>query len=481
MKSHYIYFVLFSLFEWCNTTGLFRINTARDSTAYMHSFQPPLGEKLFHWNTGADASLTPDYVQLTPATQGSTGIFWNTKKANMMMWEAVFDFQLAGRTDMGGDGFAFWYTDQMGLVGPVYGSNDYWNGLGVFFDTYDNDREDENPLISVCINDGTQSYDNERDGAANALGSCSFKIRNTQNRISAKVRFVSGHLTLQIAINYDVLGLPIYEHCVEIKKANIAPDGFFGMSSHTGDLADSHRIYSMTVKDLSPVDENLIELKKKWLESQEALHQKESDMTQSAFKHIVLQKLRQAQEEIDMIETSTLVDANEIKEGLKMVSLLEVLLNNLFNQFRAKMNDEEINIGDTMDFIGADPMVATNIETDLQKIRQVVSNLNKVTRQAAGSGSNMPNKILQLTNQISSITREFEYFRQLMDNAQSQFNKIVMKLASQNEKIQAFPSASSKGSSWWSYFIVALITAPLGGVLTHFCKPKAKKYNAWDN
>jgi len=143
----------------------------------MHSFQPPLGEKLYHWNAGADATITPDYVQLTPATQGSTGIFWNTKKANMMMWEAVFDFQLAGRTDMGGDGFAFWYTDQMGLVGPVYGSSDYWNGLGVFFDTYDNDREDENPLISVCINDGTQSYDNERDGAANALGSCSFKIR----------------------------------------------------------------------------------------------------------------------------------------------------------------------------------------------------------------------------------------------------------------------------------------------------------------
>lgn len=28
-----------------------------------------------------------------------------------------------------------------GIEGPVFGSNDYWKGLGVFFDSFDNDGQ----------------------------------------------------------------------------------------------------------------------------------------------------------------------------------------------------------------------------------------------------------------------------------------------------------------------------------------------------
>lgn len=32
-----------------------------------------------------------------------------------------------------------WFTAEQGLDGPVYGAADQWNGIGVFFDSFDND------------------------------------------------------------------------------------------------------------------------------------------------------------------------------------------------------------------------------------------------------------------------------------------------------------------------------------------------------
>lgn len=32
-----------------------------------------------------------------------------------------------------------WFTTTQGLDGPVYGAADKWNGVGIFFDSFDND------------------------------------------------------------------------------------------------------------------------------------------------------------------------------------------------------------------------------------------------------------------------------------------------------------------------------------------------------
>lgn len=34
---------------------------------------------------------------------------------------------------------AVWFTTSQGLDGPVYGAADQWNGVGIFFDSFDND------------------------------------------------------------------------------------------------------------------------------------------------------------------------------------------------------------------------------------------------------------------------------------------------------------------------------------------------------
>ena len=43
----------------------------------------------------------------------------------------------------------------------MFGSADNWTGLGIFFDSFDNDGLHNNPYISVMLNDGTKSYEHD--------------------------------------------------------------------------------------------------------------------------------------------------------------------------------------------------------------------------------------------------------------------------------------------------------------------------------
>ena len=54
----------------------------------------------------------------------------------------------------------------------MFGSNDQWIGLGVFFDSFDNDNKHNNPYIMAMTNDGTKLFDHQNDGATQQLAGC---------------------------------------------------------------------------------------------------------------------------------------------------------------------------------------------------------------------------------------------------------------------------------------------------------------------
>lgn len=68
-------------------------------------------------------------------------------------------FRISGRGRVGADGLAIWYTEDRMVEGPVFGNQDNWKGLGLFFDSFDNDGQHNNPIIIAMTNDGTKSYD----------------------------------------------------------------------------------------------------------------------------------------------------------------------------------------------------------------------------------------------------------------------------------------------------------------------------------
>ncbi|KAJ3372771.1 hypothetical protein HDU91_002131 [Kappamyces sp. JEL0680] len=63
-------------------------------------------------------------------------------------WAVEFGFSVNHDGALSGDGFAFWVTPQKEvsgkgerpILGPVFGNQDFFNGLGIFFDTYANSR-----------------------------------------------------------------------------------------------------------------------------------------------------------------------------------------------------------------------------------------------------------------------------------------------------------------------------------------------------
>lgn len=68
-----------------------------------------------------------------------------------------------------------------GTLGPVFGANDYWNGMAVMLDSFDNDGQKNNPYISLMINDGTRSYDHQTDGSQQILNGFNFFNGNLKN------------------------------------------------------------------------------------------------------------------------------------------------------------------------------------------------------------------------------------------------------------------------------------------------------------
>jgi len=69
-----------------------------------------------------------------------------------------------------------WLTKQRAQGGDVFGFMDKFEGLGIFFDTYKNNRPGVTfPYIMAMMGDGQTEYDKGNDGKANELGGCSVR------------------------------------------------------------------------------------------------------------------------------------------------------------------------------------------------------------------------------------------------------------------------------------------------------------------
>eukprot|EP01117_Protostelium_nocturnum_P005222 TRINITY_DN189_c0_g1_i1.p1 TRINITY_DN189_c0_g1~~TRINITY_DN189_c0_g1_i1.p1 ORF type:complete len:533 (-),score=183.47 TRINITY_DN189_c0_g1_i1:66-1664(-) len=225
----------------------------------MHSFKNPfflVRGSISFWAQTGDTVITNDYIRLTPAEKSRSGSIWNTKAVSFKDWEVSMNFKVGSTSALGADGFAVWYTKESKRAGNVYGNQDKWKGLGIVFDTFDNDGGNDNPSISVFHNDGTVSYDSGSDGKHQALGSCRSYFRNYET----KIRLIYLQGTLQVLTKLQ--SQADWSVCTTV--AIDLPEGyFFGISAATGGLADNHDIFKFEVNKLvAKVDTNQEELDK---------------------------------------------------------------------------------------------------------------------------------------------------------------------------------------------------------------------------
>lgn len=118
----------------------------------------------------------PGYLS-QPRTGRSVSIF-SCSIFGLIHVQIELEFDIRGEGSLHGDGFALWLTKQRASPGPVFGSTDNFEGLGIFFDTYKNNRPGTSfPYVMAMMGDGQTSYDNAHDGKANELAGCSVCIQ----------------------------------------------------------------------------------------------------------------------------------------------------------------------------------------------------------------------------------------------------------------------------------------------------------------
>lgn len=69
---------------------------------------------------------------------------------------------------------AVWVTKDRATPGSVFGHKDKFEGLGLFIDTYKNERPGVTfPYVMAMVGNGSITYDKDHDGQANELAGCS--------------------------------------------------------------------------------------------------------------------------------------------------------------------------------------------------------------------------------------------------------------------------------------------------------------------
>ena len=212
---------------------------------YKYSFKGPyLAQKdgtVPFWEYSGNAIASEELVRITPSLHSKKGQLWSKSLTTFDWWEVDLIFRVTGKGRIGADGLAFWYTDRKYPEGPVFGSSDHWNGLAIFFDSFDNDGKGNNPYVMAMLNDGTKTYDHNSDGISQQLQGCLRDFRNKPYPVRAKIEYYRNVLSVMIHsgnTNND----DDYELCFRVENVFLPQYGHFGITAATGGLADDHDV-----------------------------------------------------------------------------------------------------------------------------------------------------------------------------------------------------------------------------------------------
>jgi hypothetical protein len=74
--------------------------------------------------------------------------------------------------------------------------------------------------------------------------------RNTREIARVRISYLAAKGSLKVS--YDVKNNNYFQHCFEVSNLQLPNGYFFGLTAHTGDVADNHDIYQFHTRLLSP-------------------------------------------------------------------------------------------------------------------------------------------------------------------------------------------------------------------------------------
>jgi len=211
---------------------------------------------------GGDTIVRADqYIRLAADLPSQSGWLFSRIPLTATNWEVEFEFSISGKGHLHGDGFALWLTKERAQPGNVFGHTDQFEGLGIFFDTYKNNRPGVVfPYVMAMMGDGKTTYDAANDGKANEIGGCSARgLRGASIPTKAKLTYFQDK-SLSLQLQYKAADAWIDCFTIEptadmpLKMPNTA---YLGFSAHTGELSDNFDIVSVETRNLyNPVAAN---------------------------------------------------------------------------------------------------------------------------------------------------------------------------------------------------------------------------------
>lgn len=179
-----------------------------------------------YWDFTGSTIVTKNYVRLTSDDQSLSGSLWNQVPVMSRNWEAHVNFKVHGKgKDLFGDGLAIWYARDRMVMGPVFGSVDFFSGLAIIVDTYSNHNGPHNhqhPYVSAMINNGSLHYDHDRDGTHTQLAGCESKIRNRDFDTIISIRYENDVLT----VSTDFENKQLWKQCFQVTGVEL-PTGYY--------------------------------------------------------------------------------------------------------------------------------------------------------------------------------------------------------------------------------------------------------------
>lgn len=230
---------------------------ARANGIAEHQLFPPFLRSLehspaAHWSFGGSVVFTDNVVRLTPSKQSREGWLWNDVAVRVPSWTVRFGIRVHAATSLGGDGLAFWLTSrQLPFGGPVMGAPaEGVRGLGLLFDTFDNDGDRNNPAVHVVFADkDTQEGDlDPTKDFPSRVASCVVDFRNTaaNDVVDVALSYKAEERTLRVSLTSSRAA----QECAALTDLSIPTGYFMGFTSHTGQLADNHDLHYASLAPL---------------------------------------------------------------------------------------------------------------------------------------------------------------------------------------------------------------------------------------
>ncbi|KKA28104.1 hypothetical protein TD95_002325 [Thielaviopsis punctulata] len=203
------------------------------------------------YDFGGDTIVRTDsHIRLASDLPSQSGWLFSRVPLTATNWEIEVEFKITGKGQLFGDGMAMWVTRGRAESGTVFGSADKFDGLGIFIDTYKNNRPGVVfPYVMAMVGDGEKSYDKDNDGKHTELSGCSARgIRNANVPTKLRLTYFQDKV-LRLELQYKKEGEWI--QCFEVEDPPVLPQvSYLGFSAETGELSDNHDIISVKAKNL---------------------------------------------------------------------------------------------------------------------------------------------------------------------------------------------------------------------------------------